>query len=568
MTLAAASVGATVLVIAPFVLTSCDDVPDCTTRRDCPSDLASGSSGTAGGNGNGAGTSGASGRSGNAGTTGTSGTSGRAGASGTAGTGADSGAAGAPSMCDGSRSPEVESCVISDDYGLFVSATGDDTTGDGTEAAPYATLTMALTKTEILKRVYVCAAEYKEPSTLEIPGGVSIYGGFGCDGGAWTYDSANNKASLKPQSPIGAEIRSGGGVSLTDLSITATDATGPGGNSFGLMVIDSGVALTRVEIKAGSGAIGSAGVDGVNGADGTDATSAQNGKTAICGGVDDNVGASWPAQSACNVRGGVGGTGYASLPPTAGGPGVPADHVTPPGVSNGGLPATMAGAAPMSGGLAGSNGDAGAVGAAAPDIGGFNAQGYTVASGGDGGNGYPGQGGGGGGASMGIKNQSVSCTGASGGAGGMGGCGGTRATGGKGGGASVAVFSWNSPVMLVTSSLLASNGGAGGKGGKAGTGGLGKRGGTGGDANSGSGIGSGGDGGKGGLGGNGGNGAGGTGGPSIAIAYSTMEPVVDELSTLTLGAGGLPGAGGTYGNPDTKAADGKTGLSVNQYKIP
>jgi len=473
MTLAAASVGATVLVIAPFVLTSCDDVPDCTTRRDCPSDLASGSSGTAGGNGNGAGTSGASGasgRSGNAGTTGTSGTSGRAGASGIAGTSADSGTAGAASTCDSSRSPEVESCVISDDYGLFVSPTGDDTTGDGTEAAPYATLTMALTKTDILKRVYVCAAEYKEPTTLEIPGGVSIYGGFGCEGGAWTYDSENNKASFKPQSPIGAEIKNAGGVSLTDLSITATDATGPGGNSFGLMVIDSGVALTRVEIKAGKGAIGSAGVDGVNGADGADPTSAQNGKTAICDGTNMVRGGAWGGLSACLVRGGDGGTGYSSFPPTAGGPGVPADHVTPPGISNGGLPGTMAGAAPMSAGLAGANGDAGAVGAAAPDIGGFNAQGYTVASGGHGGNGYPGQGGGGGGASMGIKNQNVSCTGASGGAGGMGGCGGRRATGGEGGGASVAVFSLSSSVKLVSASLVASNGGAGGKGGKAGIG--------------------------------------------------------------------------------------------------
>jgi hypothetical protein len=37
--------------------------------------------------------------------------------------------------------------VIGDEYGLFVSLSGDDATGDGTEAKPLATVTKALSLT-------------------------------------------------------------------------------------------------------------------------------------------------------------------------------------------------------------------------------------------------------------------------------------------------------------------------------------------------------------------------------------------------------------------------------------
>jgi hypothetical protein len=539
---------------------------DCNANKSC-SPYDGGAAGAIG-------TSGASGASGTghsgsgSGSGGASGGSGRAGSSSDAGTSGDSGAAGAPSTCDGSLTPDVESCVISDDYGVFVSPTGDDATGEGTEAAPYATLTTALAKLDNTvaktKRIYVCAAEYTEPSTLEIPGGVSIFGGFGCEGGAWTYDSVNNKASFKPQSPIGAEIKNASGVLLEDLSITAADATSPGGSSFGMTLVDSGVVLTRVEVKAGRGAIGSAGVDGTNGADGADPTSDQNGHAAVCGGTSDNKGSSWPAQSACNVRGGDGGTGYANSDGDPGTTGVPLANIVAEGMKNGGTGATTTGASvPGQRGGDGSYGLPGVTGASAKDIGTFGAAGYAIASGADGTDGFPAQGGGGGGASRG---NGSTCTGASGGAGGMGGCGGTHATGGKGGGASVAILSWNSSLTLVNTSLIADSGGGGGKGGKAGTGGAGKSGGQGGA--SGNGIGKGGNGGDGGLGGAGGNGAGGTGGPSIAVVYSSKEPVVDGKSTLLPGTPGAPGVGGTYGDASTKASDGKTGLTKDKYKVP
>ncbi|MEO6600328.1 MAG: hypothetical protein ABIQ16_10680, partial [Polyangiaceae bacterium] len=478
----------------------------------------------------------------------------------------DSGAAGGPSTCDGSLSPDVDGCVISDDYGVFVSPGGDDTTGDGTEAAPYATLTTALAKLDAIKRIYVCASEYAEPGTLEIPGGVSIYGGFGCDGGVWRYDPANNKTSFKPMSPIGAELNGAKGVTLQDLSIIAANATSPGGSSFGMTLVDSGAVLTRVKIRAGSGAIGTAGVDGVNGADGADPTPMQNGHAPVCVSPADNNGGLWAAPSDCSVRGGTGGTGYLSIAGDSGKTGVPLENIATPGAQNGGAGATTAGTlVPGTIGGTGSGGLSGATAASAKEIGSFSAAGYAVATGGDGTNGFAGQGGGGGGASRG---NGTACTGASGAAGGMGGCGGTLATGGKGGGGSIAVLSWNSSLTLVNSSLVASSGGAGGKGGKAGTGGAGKSGGQGGGVDTQHGVGAGGGGGSGGPGGNGGNGAGGTGGPSIALVYSMTEPAMDALSTLVPGTGGAAGVGGTYGNVNTKAPDGTLGVAKDKYVVP
>ena len=64
--------------------------------------------------------------------------------------------------------------------------------------------------------------------------------------------------------------------------------------------------------------------------------------------------------------------------------------------------------------------------------------------------------------------------GAGGGVGGMGGCGGTHGAAGKGGGASLALISWDSGVVLSGVQLVSADGGAGGKGGKAGRGVLGR----------------------------------------------------------------------------------------------
>ena len=43
-------------------------------------------------------------------------------------------------MCDGELLPEDDACVVDEEYGVFVSPTGDDATGEGTRESPFATL--------------------------------------------------------------------------------------------------------------------------------------------------------------------------------------------------------------------------------------------------------------------------------------------------------------------------------------------------------------------------------------------------------------------------------------------
>jgi hypothetical protein len=541
------------LLVAGAVAWGCSSkADDCKANKSCnPYD--GGATGTSGS----AGSSGTNGQSGNGGA---SGNNAHAGHSGDAGNSGEAGAAGAPSTCDGTLSPDADGCVISDAYGVFVAPTGDDTTGDGTEAAPYATLTNALAKLGTIKRIYVCAAEYQEPSTLEIPGGVSIYGGFGCDGGVWTYDSANNKASFKPMSPIGAELKNADGVTLQDLSITADDATSPGASSFGMMVVSSdGVALTRVVIKAGKGGAGMAGSNGDPGAPGSAPGADQNGLPGTCTSPSlKNGGKS--ASAICTSQGGNGGAGYqtaAPLPEQNGGPGSPV-------LSANGGPGGIAVGDPGAPGTFGKGGADGLLGLVAEPTGSFSGTGYTVASGAAGLSGKPGQGGGGGGASF----VSPSCVGSSGGAGGMGGCGGQPGTGGTGGGASVALLSWTSTITLDSCVLTAVIGGGGGAGGVGGLGGAGQAGGTGGMAGI-AGIKDGGKGGDGGNGGDGGSGAGGTGGPSIALVYNGTEPVRKNTKLEVPTKGGASGQGGHFGADDTRwGPDGSVGLVQDIYPTP
>ena len=56
------------------------------------------------------------------------------------------------------KAPSEDACVIADKYGVFVSPTGNDITGDGSMSAPYATLGKGFVKAKTSgKRVYACA---------------------------------------------------------------------------------------------------------------------------------------------------------------------------------------------------------------------------------------------------------------------------------------------------------------------------------------------------------------------------------------------------------------------------
>jgi len=515
------------------------------------------------------GTSGASGASGSSGKGGTSGgfagTSGGSGTSGEGGTDAAAGSGGAPPIpCDGTLGPDTDACVISDEFGVFVSPNGDSSSADGTQAHPYATVTQALAGIMKIKHVYVCAGEYQEPGALAIPDRVSIYGGFSCDGGIWKY-GADTPAYLHSATPIGATIMDAKvGVLIQDLRIDASNADdGTGASSFGLMVSGSqNVALKRVEIHAGKGGKGKSGTDGATGADGIASGDAQNGKAGTCSSAPGSQMGPAPVSKVCGSEGGAGGMAYAAVSYSPMQDGSSGYLVSP---SNGGKGGDTLGqnAKP---GQPGENGARGEQGALAPTIGTFSSDGYQLASGGSGTAGKPGFGGGGGGASLGIAGSTTTCLGATGGAGGMGGCGGDSGTGGLGGGASVALLSWRSSISIDSCALSALSGGAGGDGGKGHVGGTGKAGGTGGPADGGGTVGVGGDGARGGNGGNGGSGAGGTGGPSIALVIDGTAPTLIGTSTLNFGAAAAGGKGGTLGS--VSAPDGSKGLTQDIYPKP
>jgi len=511
------------------------------------------------------GSSGASGASGRAGANGASGTPGASG-DGAVGGESNAGAGGASApMCDGALSPDADDCVIADQYGLFVAPAADEATADGSRAHPFATVTAALASiTSTIKRVYICAADYNEPDTLQIRDKVAIFGGFTCKDGDWKYDSPR-PAHLLPANPIGATISDATvGVTIQDVRIDAQDAANDdtGASSFGLMIVNSeNISLKGVDIRAGRGGKGKAGADGATGAEGLASGVEQNGVAGSCTNPPASTQGPKAVTKICESQGGLGGNASVGISYVAGQDGGSGYLVSP---SNGGKGGDVAKKNANNGGN-GDNGATGERGAAAPQVGTFSKDAYQLASGGSGGPGKPGQGGGGGGASLGT----ATCIGATGGAGGMGGCGGDPGTGGMGGGASVAVLSWRSTVSLDGCKLTANIGGAGGDGGRGHAGGAGKAGGTGGIPDGQNNVGKGGNGGDGGYGGNGGNGAGGSGGPSIALVYDGTMPKLSGATSLTFASvAAAAGKGGVFGPVEDAGADGTKGLTQDVYSKP
>ncbi|MBK7581328.1 MAG: hypothetical protein IPI67_14075 [Myxococcales bacterium] len=166
-----------------------DNFDSCEATSTCPQ--------KDGGTGGSGGTSGTGGTGGTGNTGGTSGTGGTGNTGGTAGSGGVAGGDGG--TCDPTKSPSAEPCLIADDYGVFVSPKGDDTSGTGTKASPYKTLGKALASAGTTgKSVYACddGGGFSETATLAVTAthdSRGMYGGFDC--GTWTW-SATAKAKV------------------------------------------------------------------------------------------------------------------------------------------------------------------------------------------------------------------------------------------------------------------------------------------------------------------------------------------------------------------------------------
>lgn len=497
--------------------------------------------------------------------------------------GANDGAAGAPSgaggaeggqggatPCDPTLGPAEDACVITEDLGIFVSAAGSDTEGDGSRATPLATISQAVTLARTTgQRVYACATAGAYEERLDFDDshdGVEVYGGFDCAGGAWSYEILL-QAQVRSPEPVAATIQGTRSLTLENLSLTAEDATEPSESSIALLAANAeGVTLRRVTLTAGDGAAGANGEDGQPGADGAVPGPAQKGAPGVCqedleeGDVlpDELPGGAWDGPSACGSKGGDGGTGV--LGEGAAASGAQGEPVTEEDRGRGGAGQEDELAGPVPG-EKGARGIDGTQPQSAAEIGSFSVTGYLPADGYDGADGTAGQGGGGGGASRGT----AACVGSSGGAGGQGGCGGTKGTAGKGGGASVALVSWESELVLSDVTLVANNGGSGGDGGAGGLGGTFGPGAAG-STNASVLLLEGASGGHGGSGGNASGGSGGSGGPSLALAYRGSPPTRGGPTSSSLGEGGLGGLGGAT-TPGGRSFDGWAGTVAEAYEI-
>jgi hypothetical protein len=454
--------------------------------------------------------------------------------------GGDGGEGGPPPSCI----PSENVSAVPDMCGVFVSSSkGNDMTGKGTQAAPYATLAKALAVAKG-KPVYACGEAFTE--ALSITEGATLFGALDC-GHGWTY-----KASTRTQLTAGANMipmtlaSMASGTAVHDFAITSADASAMGGSSIAVLDSQADLTLDNVDVVAGMGAPGAPGMAQQQV---TTPSGAQGGN-----GMDDAM---------CNmstiIAGGAGGTNTCSGMMTNGGnggkglPGSTGDDGTT------GLPMMMTsnGGAGQSTtqqcqpGQQGAQGSAGMSGTGARGIGSVSAAGYQGPTGALGGAGNPGQGGGGGGAALACDAPMDTFSGPSGGGGGAGGCGGAAGNLGQSGGSSIGILVLSANLTLMNVTITANGGGAGGLGGNGQKGAAGGQPGTAGGANACIG-------GPGGQGGTGGPGGGGAGGHSVGIAIDGGS--LPDLGTSTINATGA-GTGGSGGNMDmtaqTKGDDGK-----------
>ena len=422
-------------------------------------------------------------------------------------------------ICPTTAAPKDQACVIDESLGVFVSPTGNDSTGAGTKAMPYATIAKAMTSAKAAsKRVYACAGTYTAALSVDAAvDGVKVYGGLKCTD--WSY--SGSKAIVAPTAAGYALVVSGltTGITFEDFEFDAKDAVAAGESSIAVKIVSSsGVVLRRVTASAGTGR------------DGTTATQASQASSAPNGHAASGTTGGAQCSNTCADGNSIGGKGGDTTGAGSGDNGQPSLGGAPPNDGAGGAAFVLCSAGGTGNtGAAGTNGTASS---APTTVGALSSSAWTPSPGTTGSAATRAQGGGGGGARQG-----------GGGSGACGGCGGAGGGGGGGGGASIAIVVFQSTATIESSALITK---AGGNGGSGTAGQIGQAGG-GGAAGAGTPAGcTGGDGAKG---GNGGAGSGGAGGLSVGILYKGTLPTVDSTtqSSFTGGAAGTAGQGGQPG---------------------
>jgi hypothetical protein len=448
-----------------------------------------------------------------------------------------------------------------DGCGVFVSSSLGDDDNPGTRALPARTLARAIVIAQKgPMRVYACAEPFLE--SVEIPGGVELWGGLDC-AEDWGYIGAAKRTTIAPGADmIPLRFLDGVGKAIAaDVSAHAASATEPSGSSIGALVMpNASVEILRSELITGDGAAGAAGDRGGDepaqkGADGWAGVAACNGNI---------VPGAPPAVTMCGTIESVGGQGGPGLVDHGGDGaiGKPEPIPNPQGNGLGGAGGTIA--AMCDTGANGAHGAHGEPGRGGVGPGKIESSGWRGEPGKSGGDGLPGQGGGGGGGARGgAMCPDGANGGASGGSGGAGGCGGKGGKGGGYGGASMGLLTLSVDVTLRATAIVTSNGGDGGAGGSRQLGGANGLPGLAGMGVAGSPNAC--NGGPGGLGGDGGDGGGGLGGPSIGIAHiAGHPPLLLEVSIRN----GAAGKGGPGGNPALSLTAGEDGLAGSIVGFP
>lgn len=460
---------------------------------------------------------------------------------------------------------------------------GDDSTGTGSRDNPFASLAKAITElTSNQEDIYVKTLDNNEAydetaSTLNIPSGTSVYGGYDAD---WVRDVETFKTMIDTDHngfqffSVTQDAWLSGFDVVTNDSPDATDdvygvyAVGDGsanfymhdnsinngdvsngedytpGSNYGVLIRSLAFADIRSnDIFAGAsgdGINGNSGDDGDDGDDGNDGNTTKDHRAAGGNtGLGGNGGSGGDGGTAINENGGGGAKGGDTSRPLG-------------GTTTGGSGGSGGSGNVADGGSAGDTGNTGGrgiPGSSGQGAGSLTSSIFYPSNGNSGGRGGHGSGGGGGG---GGEANDLGYNGGGGGGGGEGGEGGYGGFGGRGAGASIGV--WLHAVTsteIIGNTILSGQGGLGNRGGYGGLGGSGGSGGSGVAGNDGGLLGRGGGGANGrngGSGGSGGYGGAGGGGPSYGVIFASgMEPNITG-NTITSGDGGDGGNGGFRGN--------------------
>jgi hypothetical protein len=471
-------------------------------------------------------------------------------------TGGNSGASGAPTegggqaagdtgggdtdaapACNTYASPSEASCLVTDEYAVFVAPGAN---GDGNRASPVGSIAEGADRAADLglNIVIVCGDHTDSLDLNADHSGLRIYGGFQCPGSSdpWSPSGAPSKVETAV-GELPLSVDSVTGLRIADMHFVAADGDDASPNSVAAVVTDStNVVLDAVILQAQNGASPS---DAVNeGYDfGEMPSTAGNPAVGDAGGAFNE----YTCPNGVLARGGHGGNGASDeVSVSGGGTGTP--HL---GGGAGGGDDWGVGQS-CDGGGTGQDGHPGASPDAAPAqtaLGALEDGRWVAASGIDGETGGTAQGGGGG--RGGITADALG----GGGGGGRGGCGGMGGPGGKGGGASIALIALASAVNLNGVTLRTANGGYGAAGAN---GQDGQEGGGGGERASSAAC----DGGNGGKGGHGAAGSGGAGGSVYGVLLK--DATVNRNASTTIVHDGAPGTGGDGGgNAGNAGPDGE-----------